>query len=179
MSFLDKLFNKKPPTPEPYTVDTEFGKFTMEYYDKEKTRPCYAYLGFGKWTDESGTYGIDNVEIYCDNEETFEMTNGLAMLRKVMSEQDTWLENARQGAADNFLTEDGTVLTWVTDENDTEVELPPEEFKKLLHVVSVHIYNDDGICLVLDGNYNGESLYTDHSIAVSLNGKGEVTECSL
>ena len=176
MSFFDKLFRKEP---EPYTVDTEFGKFTMEYYDKEKTKPCYAYTGFGEWTDESGTYGIDDVEIYCDNEETFEMKNGLAMLKKVMSEQEFWLERARQGAADNWLTEDGTVLTWVIDENNKEVELPPDEFKKLLHVVSIHIYSDDGICLILDGDYKGESLYTDHCIAVSLNGKVEVEECSL
>lgn len=180
MSFLDKLFGKeRKPKPEPYTVDTEFGKFTMEYWDKEKTKPCYAYLGFAEWTDESGTYDIYNVEIDCDSEGFFEMKNGLATLKKLMSEQEFWLERARQGAAEYFLTEDGTVLTWVEDENGTEVELPPEEFKKLLHVVSIHIYADDNICLVLDGSYNGNSLYTDHCISVSLNSKGEVEGCSL
>lgn len=178
MSFFDKLF-KKEPKPEPYKVDTEFGEFTMEYWDKEKTKPCYAYLGFAEWTDESGTYDIDNVEIECDSEGSFEMKNGLAMLRKIMSEQEFWLERARQGAADGCLTEDGTVLTCIFDEIVKEIELPPEEFKKLLHVVSIDIFSDGGICLTLNGNYNGKSLFTDHCISVSLNGKGEVEGCNM
>lgn len=173
MSFLDKIFgkNSKEPKFEPYTVDTEFGKFTMEYY---MTKPLHAYTGVINYPEAKELDGI-NVEIECDSEDTFEMKKGLALLRKIISERNIWIEKARQYAAEMFLCDDrdGMVKIYAPPGYE-DAFVTIEEYKALLHPVGIDISPDGNICFDMDGDYNGNNIFQDHGLTVEFDEEGNI-----
>ena len=173
MSLLGKLFSKKPKF-EPYKVDTEFGEFTMEYYENDMTRPAYAFLG---WAD--GLSEETQVELYCDNNESFEMKNSLGMLRQIMSEPELWVQRAKQAAADGFINKDNMVETWISDEDGNEIPIPPEEFMATLSIFSITISESRDIEVCLDGKYNGMDYFGEHCIIVNMDSSGRMISCSI
>lgn len=174
MSIFNSLFGKKPKV-EPYTVDTEFGRFTMEYYDKENTRPAYAYLG--NITAENNEYfdGID-AELYCDNNNTFEMNNALAILKEVISESSKWAELVKDSVAHNYMDESGTIEVFSPEGGPERVS--PEEFKSEMSILSIKIDDEESIGFGLIARYKGENAFGDHYIDVFFARDGSFIECN-
>ena len=173
MSFLDKIFgkNSKEPKFEPYTVENEFGKFTMEYY---MTKPLHAYTGVINYPEAKELDGI-NVEIECDSEDTFEMKKGLALLRKVIRERTIWIEKARQYAAEMYLSDDREGMVKIYGGPDHENSfVTVEEFKALLYPASIDISPDGNICFDLDGDYNGNNIFQDNGLTVEFDEEGNI-----
>ena len=174
MSFLDKLFAKKPKKPEfvPYKVENELGKFEMEYYCE---KPLYAYTGVISFPEAKELDGI-SVEIGCDSNETFEMERGLTMLRRVLRRRDIWVEKAKQYTADNFLSEDmeGMVEIYGGGEHGLSAFVTVEEYKALLSPVHIDIPGDGNIYIELDGDYKDYNMFSDHGFGITFDERGNI-----
>lgn len=171
MSIFKSLFAKKP---EPFTVDTELGRFTMEYYDKEKTKPAYAYLGFVNGLEDENPDGIES-ELYCDNESTFDMNYSLAILKDITDNKDEWFSKAKCAIAEYRKEDDGTIEVY--DNLGKAVYISPEEFINGMSVIFIRIYDDGNIQFEVSARYKGENPFGDHCTYATIARDGSVVEC--
>lgn len=163
------FFKKKEEKKEDVYIENDLGKFLVTTFGK--TTPMLE--GKIDWPDRQ-----NDVEacIICSSEDENVQARNLDYLRQMLANKEELDEKLKDFIVNDQMNEAGLVPIW--GEVDAEEEPDPisgEEFRKMLHLSYIRIYEDTTAEFV----FPADKMFTDHDLVVWADSNLKLMECLL